>query len=260
MIDVAYTSASWYAADKETNYSNADTTLTWTDWGVNGRTLYKAGGEANAPRYKTNALNGHSTFEFSASSHMSASQDQTDVFFRQNYQTVFIVFKESNPSANWWEKSLMSCDEGGGNIDKWIFSMENTGKMVWECHYSPSNTDSELKSTATPYFTASTWGMGEFTKSGSFVNGYINGHNVIVNRSVTYPVSITAPFRVGFGEATATNTFTGEIAEILFYNGLLSLNDRQKIEGYLMWKYGLQSLLSGSHPYYNSPPTSSRFA
>jgi hypothetical protein len=48
--------------------------------------------------------------------------------------------------------------------------------------------------------------------------------------------------------------FSGEIAEIILLKGAVSSGERQKIEGYLAHKYGVQSLLPRTHPYrYNSP-------
>jgi hypothetical protein len=43
----------------------------------------------------------------------------------------------------------------------------------------------------------------------------------------------------------------GNISEILVYDSALSNTDRQNIEGYLAWKWGLQSALPASHPYNN---------
>jgi hypothetical protein len=43
----------------------------------------------------------------------------------------------------------------------------------------------------------------------------------------------------------------GNISEILVFNSALSNTDRQTIEGYLAWKWGLQSALPASHPYNN---------
>ncbi|NBV09824.1 MAG: hypothetical protein EBS09_12095, partial [Flavobacteriia bacterium] len=49
--------------------------------------------------------------------------------------------------------------------------------------------------------------------------------------------------------------FYGFISEIIVYNTSLSISDRQQVEGYLSWKWGLQANLPTVHPYYNSPPT-----
>lgn len=42
--------------------------------------------------------------------------------------------------------------------------------------------------------------------------------------------------------------------EILMYNQYLDITDRQKIEGYLAWKWGLQASLPVGHPYKSSAP------
>ena len=49
---------------------------------------------------------------------------------------------------------------------------------------------------------------------------------------------------------------TGYISEIVVYNTCLSATDRQKMEGYLSWKWGIQGNLPTSHPYYSASPTS----
>lgn len=53
---------------------------------------------------------------------------------------------------------------------------------------------------------------------------------------------------------TASDYFNGYIGEIVFLNEFASTSDWQKIEGYLAWKWGLQSLLPAGHPYLSAPP------
>lgn len=47
----------------------------------------------------------------------------------------------------------------------------------------------------------------------------------------------------------------GKMSELVFVSGTLPTLDRQKLEGYLAWKWGLQANLPVGHPYKNSPPT-----
>ncbi len=46
----------------------------------------------------------------------------------------------------------------------------------------------------------------------------------------------------------------GDYAETLLFNSAVSDDDRQKIEGYLAWQWGLQSSLPSSHPFKNIQP------
>jgi len=48
--------------------------------------------------------------------------------------------------------------------------------------------------------------------------------------------------------------FQGAIQAIVQYNKVLSIADRQKVEGILAWTYGIQNVLPASHPYRNSRP------
>jgi len=48
---------------------------------------------------------------------------------------------------------------------------------------------------------------------------------------------------------------TGVIYETIIYTTALGTAPRQKIEGYLAWKWGLQSSLPPGHPYKTAAPT-----
>jgi hypothetical protein len=48
--------------------------------------------------------------------------------------------------------------------------------------------------------------------------------------------------------------FKGLIHEIILVSGVVSTDTRQRIEGYLAWKWGLDSQLPSGHPYEDNPP------
>ena len=64
-------------------------------------------------------------------------------------------------------------------------------------------------------------------------------------------------FSIGVDPNRVNNVgwFSGFMSEILVYNTSLSVSDRQKVEGYLSWKWGLQTNLPTAHPYYSAEPT-----
>lgn len=53
---------------------------------------------------------------------------------------------------------------------------------------------------------------------------------------------------------TANRNFRGAACEFIFVADVLTLDIKQRIEGYLAWKWGLQGSLQAGHPYKNNPP------
>jgi hypothetical protein len=47
----------------------------------------------------------------------------------------------------------------------------------------------------------------------------------------------------------------GFISEMVVTNGVLSTTDRQRLEGYLAHKWGLEANLPAGHPFKSLPPT-----
>jgi Concanavalin A-like lectin/glucanases superfamily len=54
----------------------------------------------------------------------------------------------------------------------------------------------------------------------------------------------------------AANFFGGTMYELIIYNSVLTTAQRQSVEGYLAWKWNLQTNLPVNHPYYSSSPNS----
>jgi hypothetical protein len=54
--------------------------------------------------------------------------------------------------------------------------------------------------------------------------------------------------------ADSLTTLTASVAEVIVYSTTPTGPQRQQIEGYLAWKWGLQANLPAGHPYQNYPP------
>jgi hypothetical protein len=50
-------------------------------------------------------------------------------------------------------------------------------------------------------------------------------------------------------------TWTGHVCEVIHYPGVIATNQRQKVEGYLAHKWGLQSTLPTNHPHKTTAPS-----
>jgi len=96
--------------------------------------------------------------------------------------------------------------------------------------------------------------------SGYYVNGNLgvpsggvitipSGPNIIYglfNRSGTTRFALSSAF--------STRYFIGNIQEVLVFTGSITVSQRQQVEGYLAWKWGLQGSLPANHPYKKTPP------
>ena len=96
-----------------------------------------------------------------------------------------------------------------------------------------------------------------------YVNGSFNPSNLTVGTVTTNYVLINTinpttpggPTDIIFGGQFASQRYyIGNIAEFLYYPGGVTSNQRLSIEGYLAWKWSINTLLPSSNPYYSSPP------
>jgi hypothetical protein len=66
--------------------------------------------------------------------------------------------------------------------------------------------------------------------------------------------SDTDSLQLNIGDSGSGEHFDGVIAELIFVEDDLSLANRQKLEGYLAWKWGLEASLPVGHPYLLAAP------
>jgi hypothetical protein len=85
-------------------------------------------------------------------------------------------------------------------------------------------------------------------------NNYASLHGALTlvgPGGVTYTSGVTTYIGAHSGPNYLTN---GYICEVIAYNSVLSTPNRQKAEGYLAWKWGLQANLPAGHPYKTAAP------
>jgi len=97
--------------------------------------------------------------------------------------------------------------------------------------------------------TTNTWVIGDMVISGSLLSPFVNGTSQNTKTGTTGAIN---SFAIGVHGTLNSEYFTGYAAEILLFNTALTTNQRQSIEGYLAWKWGIT--LVNTQPYYSAPP------
>lgn len=139
-----------------------------------------------------------------------------------------------------------------GDHDFNAIQLRNTsGQTVINWHTNNNNSTSQLSYTLNSmvlYSCTMTNGNIMFMQQ---TNTSGTNSVTITNAAVTINTN-TAPIWVGRSDSSeAINSY---IYEIVYFQRVLSLAERQQTEGYLAWKWGLQSSLPITHPYYSAPP------
>jgi hypothetical protein len=110
-----------------------------------------------------------------------------------------------------------------------------------------------INSTSIPGLANNTWYLLGGTRSGNVVTPYRDG---TAGTLASNSLGAITPNRTTIGSlyaggATPTSYLSGDIGEVI----VCGLADRQKVEGYTAWRWGLQGGLPNDHPYKNGPPT-----
>lgn len=91
-----------------------------------------------------------------------------------------------------------------------------------------------------------------FVKRGNLYDAYFTGTNQLNGGNLSTGAGLDDDLYVGNTDGNNSNIIFGEI---LIYQRDLSTSERQKIEGYLAHKWGLDGDLPSGHPYKTNPPS-----
>ena len=213
-------------ADKSGNGYNATSpSATKATYGSNGGLLF-VGGNGNGNSYNSGT--------YYSTSYTAAPTNET----------VFIVYNLTDTTNQFFFTGLQS---GGRSVSLYnsspqVFAIGIVG-VSWGAVYSSLQ------------MAARTTYIGVAVTSGG-TNTYAGVNGVITLTGPTVIGGYTAGTTTVIGAALGNQLFTnGYIYEIIAYNSVLSVDQRQQVEKYLAWKWNVPSVLPTSHPGYKALPT-----
>lgn len=95
------------------------------------------------------------------------------------------------------------------------------------------------------------WHLVEIICDGTNAHIYVDGKGTATKLQTG---TFTDAISLGANPSGGGTNPIAYYAEIVGYVGDLGTTDRQKVEGFLAWKWGINTNLDPSHPYYSSPP------
>ena len=215
--------------------SNGASISTWRDKSGNGNNA-TAG---TSPLYNSTGANNLGVISFNGSSQFLNTQD---LYSNRSFVIFAIVRRQASISTN---NAFLG---GSGN------SANTNLHLMWRS----SNTTlamgffaNDLDYTSFPNYTGNPATEPAYLLVFYYTPGtrqiYVNGSLAAADTNSTNLSSYPGPT---FGKYPSGGTFwTGFIGEFITYNAVLTTIQRQQVEGYLAWKWGLQSQLPASHPY-----------
>jgi hypothetical protein len=236
--------------------SNGTTVATWVDKSGNGKHGTSIG-NAGSTTWTTNGLNGYPTIAFDGATGSYAGTITTN---SGNTLSMFVVaYILQGTSVNNYPRLISLAPSGsqdyaitGGTfLGRNVLAANPQSIMTYR---STSILSSQPITYGTPFI-----GCSVFTGSSNttYANGTTGGAggssgNFSYN---TYNIGRIAG-GVGFN---TDSTLLGSVSEIIVYSTALTDLQRQQIEGYLAWKWGLQTSLPTTHSYYGISATHIQF-
>jgi hypothetical protein len=213
----------WLDAADTTKYTPGTAVTSWTNKGTAAGTCSKTSGTFNST---SSTINGLTAMALSAGAIMSTPS----ITFTTTKRSIFIV-ATLGASGSQYTFTIGGAD----SISPQCYSSSTSGDL--ELNYSGSNR--LVVSSPTNFFNASS--IVSIT-SGIYIKGI--SQTLTTNNSNIFSTGTVNTLTIG-GSTTAAYT----LGELMIYDGLLSDNQRQAVEGYLAWKWGMQTSLSSTNPY-----------
>lgn len=223
------------AEDAATITTNGSGDVTqWDDKSGNDRHATANAGEE--PGYTNNAI------QFAAGKYLRSSLWPVTV----TAQTVFAVFSWTSSTSD-YARVFSQSDSGKdySTSGHFIPILRDTGTSNWSGFASGGfRSPHSVSQTGRQVFGS--------VHSGSSLTCFLNGtagsaYTHTLNKAFTR-------YGIGLDIGEATRYLDGEVCEVVVVNSSVSEADRQRIEGYLAHKWGLEANLPAGHPYKDAPP------
>ena len=191
----------------------------------------------------TNSINSRQTLYFNNSAGNSVYLQGT--FANLTAGSFFVVWQAATQLSTGYR--ALYAWQSVGSLTFPVFGYVNSLTLVgpYTTFVGPGTPTTNV-SAGTNYLTFYSW-------TGTTTNVGFNGAIPTAGTQSAY-ASSSSVFTI-MGELDGSiDTVHGYIGEMVFYSRVLATGERQNVEGYLAWKWGLQTNLPTTHPFRNFPP------
>lgn len=230
----------WYDAADSTTMTISSTYVTsWTDK-MNQSTVVAANTTV-APTLSNSIQNGRSALKWDGTNDVLSNSTYT---YPSSQTSMFLAVNLTNSGTD--QRIFDSAGTGYGNISLGGTTFPSRSGFVYLGSASAQ----------TSVGAATGWRTNSFLVQGLSTLGYINGSTLNMTASGTVNYGTNTGFKFGeWWQGNDSFRFSGYMGEVLMYTGRISDVDRQRVEGYLAWKWGLQQNLPLTHLYSLRAPT-----
>jgi len=228
------------AADSSTLTLSGSSVTSWSDKSGNGNTATGSG----SPGYSATALNSRPGITFNGSTQYFSLGNVLNLGTAPLH--AFVVSQYNNTA----DAALLGKSLAGSASPRYSL-LRNAGSMMPLLQTAAGGNGSGFADTSTAVRQlCMTW---DRTTLQLFENGtsrFSVGFSDAGNYTSTYTFLIGA-YQSATGGVPPTAGFylNGTISEIVMYQGTLNNDQRQRVEGYLAWKWGIQANLPDAHSY-----------
>ena len=228
--------ALWLDAADASTITGTTTVTEWRDKSGNSRHL---GVGAGTTSYSSNAIQLNSSYMF------------VDSLVDLSKHSVFIVVKGTGQFNKTVFNAKPLFNVSWNSLDAFGFYLYTSNAAAFFANtVNDADVTLNANTTITQLYSCQT---NETSSS-----GWVNGVSQTVRTLSATRTTTARGFAIGAEYYSNMHNNSGAIAsiyEIVVFNSALSTNDRQQVESYLAYKWGIQSTLPADHAYKTAPPS-----
>jgi len=238
------TTSLWLDADDSATVTESGGSISqWDDKSGNNRDVTQATG-ANQPTTGTRTIGGLNAIDFIPSNSLGNS-----VPFGNGTNSFYMISVISLDSYNAIYGSELAGQHNFGSAADFIFSVLTSGAVS----YNRAGGALVLSTSAGAVPLSAT--MCSVIRDGNNYALHVDGTEEATAVDFN-SIGNTVPFEIGSSNNNnAGSDLDGLYGELIIVNSSVSTADRQRVEGYLAWKWSLTGNLPSDHPYKNAAPT-----
>ena len=238
------------ANDSSTITLNGSTVSQWNDKSGNARHAVQ-GTAGKQPTRVLSGLNSKTILRFSGSDNGSI---MTTSWNLSDSHSIFLVAKKSTQTSDASSaiRTLVMSTSSGGRLLAGIGTLRAGIGAPFTNSVDFIMNDTRITAIENSWLD-NVVRLLNYTYNGTTMNAWFDGSTF--STPLTASFSTFGAINIGGIDDFTIRRFAGDLAETIIVSSVTSTTDRQLIEGYLAWKWGLQANLPNDHPYKNAAPT-----